>query len=480
VSDGALRMLRISCDGDSWLAIDGDGAQIRLGDVARTETGEMRLPALPAGCAARQLLLPAEWLLCRTFSLPLASPRFIDQEILAQELEEHTAEDAADWWLCWQAGRDGDGVSGVMFGMPESLRCQIDGDALQNDEAEAGEARGADGVSDEAAHTEKGGRPDHDPGEEGGSWSQLQSVGIDLLARLDARLAGERSASERSDFKPTALSDAAGAIALFDADASGLCFGVWQPCAGDGDGFWCGMRRLNLAGQAWQALAEEVMRTLQAMGWRGGDSASDSATVSDIAAGSLPESLADALSERFGAAGWRGERVAVDALPTRHQANLALASVGSADFRHGRWRAATDFGEIRPWYRTLALAGLLALVWIGGQAWQNYQLEQQTRSAQQRVIQAFHQGLPQQRVIIDALAQLRKAAGGSGEAANDSAAAWLRQLDAVAQVYRTHPWRMRELAMRNGRMTMAGQVSDLQAMNAIRAALEQQYFPIHK
>jgi len=111
---------------------------------------------------------------------------------------------------------------------------------------------------------------------------------------------------------------------------------------------------------------------------------------------------------------------------------------------------------------------------MGGMAWQNYQMNHQIEVNQQRIIAAFHKGLPDETVIIDALAQLRKATGnGAGTGGND-AAIWLRQLADINKVYRQIPWQIGELSFNDGRMAMSGQAKDLQTMNRIRKALQQE------
>jgi len=107
--------------------------------------------------------------------------------------------------------------------------------------------------------------------------------------------------------------------------------------------------------------------------------------------------------------------------------------------------------------------------------WQNHRLNVQLEEAQQRIIAAFHTGLPNETVMIDALAQLRKAAGGNstGASAHD-AAVWLQQIVGVHRVYQQIPWKIRELVFRNGEMIMSGTAADLQTMNRIRDALQKQ------
>lgn len=420
----AVSALHVSYDGDSWLAMDADGNYITL----LTEDS-LALPELPDGSLVSTLLLPVESVLCRTFSLPLSHPRFIDQDILAQELEEHTAEQVEDWWLAWQAGHDENGVSGLMFGLPETLRAQVDG---------------------------------------GEVWRQVQTMGVDIWHRLNAQL--RAALASRSD----QLAQAEGSVAVFDVDASGVFFGIWSNASSgkaENNGYWHGMRRLNWSesaevDQPWSAMAENIKRSLQAMGWH--QKVTESGA---IATGRLIPQLLAALALPV----WQGESVEAAHLVSRHHANLALPLTAELNFRHGRWRSQAGFGQLKPWYRSMAIAATLALVWAGGMMWQNYQLETQLAAAQQRVIASFHMGLPNEKVMIDALAQLRKAAGGAvGGQHKNSAMLWLQQVDSVQKAYQQVAWQIKSLSLEHGHISMAGRVNDLQAMNKIREILQQQ------
>ncbi|OIO74700.1 MAG: hypothetical protein AUJ57_01810 [Zetaproteobacteria bacterium CG1_02_53_45] len=405
-------MISVSYDGNSWQAVDGGNSVVTL---AAAEQGQ--LPQLPEGAAIAMLLLPVELLLSRTFSLPLSSSKFIDQEILAQEIEEHTAEQADGWWLSWQAAHDGTGVSGIMFGLPETLRQQIESDE---------------------------------------SWRSTRVIGADTWSRLQAQLPAQP------------MADAGGRVAVFDADSTGLFFGVWSgsESANDANGYWLGMRRLNwqselLSQEQIRAMADNIGRSLHAMGWQGTTAA---------AFGRLPAALHEALALSL----WYGEVMAWSDLPERQTANLALASVSTLNFRHGRWRASSGLGQLKPWYRSMALAAALVVIWMAGMLWQNYQLESQLQAGQQRMIDAFHKGLPQEKVMIDVLAQLRKAAGSGAGDGQQSAVLWLQQLAGINRVYKQTPWEIRELSFQQGKMSMSGQVGDLQSVNRIRQALQQE------
>jgi len=452
------RTLRISFDGDSWQAMDTDGNYFTL----ETED-KLLLPELPDGSMVSNLLMPVESVFSRVFSLPLSSTRFIDQDILAQEMEEYTAEDVADWWLAWQAGYAEDGVAGVMFGLPETVREQID------------------------THP---------------AWQSLQTIGVDILARLSAQFNAEEGAS--LDHRADGMVHGDRPIAVFDVDGSGVFFGVWNGKeANDSGGYWRGMRRLNwsegmLAEVQWPVLAENIKRSLHAMGWqKEGDGGDESKKKNEFAGeftdeftGEFTDKRTDEFTDAVGRllpdlyaalnlTGWQGTLIAPEDLSTRHTENLALSPKAGLNFRHGRWNSRHGFSQLKPWYRSLAIAAALVVVWVAAMLWQNHHLETQLEAAQQHIIQSFHKGLPNEKVMIDALAQLRKAAGGAaggvtgGERGN-SALLWLQEVEGVQRVYQKTPWKIKVLSLDHGKTTMTGSVIDLQSMNKIREALQKE------
>lgn len=399
--------LNVSFDGVSWQAQDAEGNSMPL----PVKEGQW-LPQLPDGNVVESLLLPAEQLLSRTIKLPLPSPRFIDADVLAQELDEYSGEDINKWWLSWQAASDGDLVRGILFGLPRQFRDEIDGSE---------------------------------------AWQQLRFVGADIQVRLNAQL---------SRF----AGDAKGLIAVFDVDCKGLVFGLCRR-SGNDKPVWLGMRRLNLQGQDEQVvtqMADEIRRSLIAMGWH--------AEMELVATGVLESDMHAALllSE------WAGDTLERDELPDRHAASLSAGIRGGLNFRHGRWRARTKNGEgLASWYGTMVLAAALLLVWSVGMIWQNYQLNSQSEQLHAQIIDAFHRGLPNETVIIDPLAQLRKAAGTGGESRSD-ALLWMQQLAGINRVYKHTPWEIRKLSFQDGKITMSGEAKDLQTMNKIRKSLQQE------
>jgi len=405
----------ISYDGSGWQALDTDDRQIPLAVEA-----DSLLPVLPDGYSADRLLLPVEQLLARPFSLPLAHPRFIDAGVLAQELNERTGEKQQDWWLVWQAAKDDDGgVAGLVFGLPEQLRQRINEDQ---------------------------------------QWQRLRSIGVDAWDRLQNQLA--------TCIKHLDVID--GPVAVFDADTDGVFFGLWERAGGKAsDGIWRGMRRLNrdmgiLSEDQCAELAENIKRSLHAMGWE----------ETGAATGRPGAGLMHALELEH----WHGcspEEAADEAdLPGRQAANLALPAHSSLDFRHGQWAARSGAGWIRPWRRSMALAAVIMLVWVLGSAWQVQTMDTQLEQYKERMNAAFHKGLPDETVIIDALAQLRRAAGAGADAGVTTQ--WLSQLNAIGQVYKNTPWMLRELSFQDGVMKVSGKANDLETLNNIRELLQQE------
>jgi len=414
--------LTISYDGAHWQAVDAN-----LNMMVLSVADDAMLPVLPDGAVVTTRLLPIEQLLNRTFSLPFSNPKFIDQEVLAQELEEHSSEESDAWWLSWRAGQHSDGVAGIMIGMPETLRQEI---------------------------------------EVNGAWRDSKIIGPDIWGRLHHQLENYRQAQHTE----TPNDETAETIAVFDTDSTGIFFGVWQ-CANahNKQGYWLAMRRLNwpegrASSEPESSLVENIQYSLQSMG--GLDST--------IAIGRLSRPLHTALN----LSSWHGDLFEADELPSRHDATIAVEATTNLNFRHGRWRSGYQMSQIKPWYRSLALAAALILVWSVAMMWQNHQLEQQVLMHQHRVIDAFHQGLPHEKVIIDALAQLQKAAGQGHNNANDSnnrrtlASQWLQHMQVINSVYQKITWTMHEVTFKDGRMTISGQAKDLQTMNRLQQALQ--------
>jgi len=396
--------LSICFDGQCWLATDVDGDVLCL-----LSDGSSMLPKLPEGYTAFQLLLPVESLLVRVFSSPLQSIRFLDANILAHEVSERSSEASKEWWLSWQAAETDAGISGLLFGLHESLRKAIDEDE---------------------------------------QWQGIEYVGADGWARLQAQL-------QQYHTRPAEdVIQADEPIAVFDADAEGFFFGVWAAHV-------CyGIRRINVSSASdLNDLAEQVRHTLQAMGWVDEEG--------HKAIGSLDCRFSDKLMLQA----WQGESGAELNLPSRNDVTLNCSGKPGLNFRHGIWKSQTHQGWVRPWFRAMAMAAMILLIWIFATGYQIYHMNAELDAYQQRISDAFHQGLPDETVLIDATAQLRRAAGGSG-ASSDSAAVWLDQLSSIHRVFKKSPWNIYELSMQDSGMHMSGSVKNIEALNGLQEALK--------
>ncbi|MBF0281620.1 MAG: hypothetical protein HQM07_03520 [Zetaproteobacteria bacterium] len=245
--------------------------------------------------------------------------------------------------------------------------------------------------------------------------------------------------------------------AIVDADAEGLFLAYFS------EGVCAGIRRLNWSGaegekaRTQSSMVVEMMGSLAAMGYH---------CSQDPLLGRLDEAWVQALTAQ--GAMWQGEVAA--ALPTRHQANLALQldSERSLNLRHGLWRMAKPWNHLRLWRRPLLLVAGFALVWIGSVALHLADLEGRAQQLQQQLVDAFHQGLPHQSVMLDPLAQLQQAAG-SG--ASDRKV--LRQLADLSEIFDQQPWKMQEFSVVEDQMKISGSVEDLKQLEQIRQKLEQ-------
>lgn len=356
------------------------------------------------------VLWPVEQLLVRSFQLPLQNPRLLDASILAQLLEEVSGAQPSGWWLAWHASAVDAGVAGMVFGLPESVR-----QAMQKAPV----------------------------------WRDLPSLRVDAWERLSRHVPADAGAQ---------------VLALVDQDADGLFLGVFAA------GGWQGMRRLN-----WSAVsdvrdkasvASELLMSLQSMagedGWQS-------------MRGCLSASLYAQLS--IEASMWAGTVQADDALPGRHAANLQAMSETSAgvlpalNFRHGTWAPRKPWQHGMVWKRPLQVAMACVLIWLLGSLLQMVRLNAQLSDYQASVMQSFHEGLPNETVVVDPVAQLQRAVG-QGVGSTD-ARAMLRELAALAEVYRRQPWEIGELSLSSGQMQMFGTAANIQQLNAIRSGLQQ-------
>ncbi len=267
-------------------------------------------------------------------------------------------------------------------------------------------------------------------------WQQLTHLGVDLWHRL----------------QQWKHEDAA-AQAIVDEDADGLCLGFHR------QGCWYGMRRLN--GTVDEHLWQEALCSLQAMGF-------------DMAQHTLTGQLSGKSVAHIEAAGgqWQGETL--DELLPRYHASLRTISAGVAksamNFRHGQWAASGSWQAFRPWWRSLALAGCMVLLAVAALLHSNAQLEGRIAAQQARLMTAFHQGLPKETVIIDPLAQLRRA-NAATEQQTDTRLT--HDLQVIASIYRELPWQLQRLSLQRGTMQLSGNIRDIQTLNKLQQQLQQ-------
>jgi len=279
-------------------------------------------------------------------------------------------------------------------------------------------------------------------------WQSADFVGVDLQLRLNAQLGQFAGPLE-------------GWVAVFDSDEQGVIFGVCRTVE-NSEPVWLGVRRLNFAdGLDTTQSAYDIPQTLAAMGWN----------PEHAAAGLLESKLYDALELPQ----WSGQTIAAAELPDRHAANLAVVDYGGLNFRHGSWGArSVSGGGLKAWYQPIALAAAVAVIWVAGMLWQNIQLNNQNEQLQEEIVAAFHKGLPNETVMIDALAQLRKAAGNSSAVTANQTIKMLTQIVVVNRVYVDNPWQMKELSYRDGSMQLSGIAKDLATMSRIQQLLQQE------
>jgi len=224
-------------DHRQWMACCQDERWVWASD----EEAFLPKPELPDGSIIQNIIFPLESLLVRTFQLPLAHPRLIDENILSQEVEDMTGDKADQWWFCWEAGEFEDGVRGLLLGLPMAW--------LQSMQT--------------------------------ADWCEaVPTVTSDAVFRL---MRWNDSADGR--------------IAVLDEDESGLFIGVREKRC------WRGMRRLNGKHHDGMML-EEVLATLKAMGWQEKDPVCGQLSDATLKAcafenwkGSVCDSLPDRLAE---------------------------------------------------------------------------------------------------------------------------------------------------------------------------------------
>lgn len=389
-----------------------DGSFLHLKRSAEEE--EARIPLVPGNGVwealagelpqpPRMLLLPLEHCLQQPFRLPLRHPRFLDAQILGQELNDQSGEDPEAWWLTWHAVAVEDGVEGVLFGLPV--------------------------VGKEALSSLP-------------QWELCQFVGVDGCLRLAHWLPEEEI----------------GPCAVVDADQQGIFVGFYEA------GNWRGIRRINrLPKKGLDDLAEDMFRTLSSMGFAAEQHPVYGRVDKDLLTfveGKMPQ--------------WRGR--VCESLPDRGHATLSLACNKTRrlgpNFRHGQWSPSSQWRRsLAPWRRAIALALVLVFALIGRDLLLLRDLQQREHELQAGIEAAFHRGLPQERVMLDPIAQLRASAEGIQQ--GDP---WLllRQLESIGAVKRRFQnLEIRAIELSDEGMVLSGVAASLSEAARIRDALGQ-------
>jgi len=271
--------------------------------------------------------------------------------------------------------------------------------------------------------------------QESDAWGQVKTIVVDGYERLQA------------------YAELGTASAVVSQDAEGLFFGFF-----DGEA-WRGMRRLNVS--TWQASADmEMIKSLEAMGFD-----AQQQPVIGIASDAIWQHLRDET--------WQTDGEVWESLPTRDEANLALSDALSSrlNFRHGRWSAQQIWQRWSFWQRSVMLMLATLMIWFAGTWYQLNQLDAALKDSQARIVAAFHEGLPQAPVMLDALAQLKQAAGGETSQVDTH---FLSDLEHIGRVYQTQAWQLDALSLREGKTNMTGSVPSLEKLNQIQTALQQQ------
>lgn len=239
------------------------------------------------------------------------------------------------------------------------------------------------------------------------------------------------------------------ACLIVDQDDEGLFFGVYDGQA------WRGMRRLNGdIEECWLQLLHSSM----AMGFD---------TQNDVVCGQVYDVLLAKIKEEK--LPWQGELL--NTQRSRHEANLSISKSSEKNIlnlRHGSWTLRREWDHLHMWKRSAVLASLVLLAWIIGSVVGLQRMDNKIKVYEQRLEAAFHQGLPNEPVMLDPLAQLRQAAGGS--VVGDTT--FLSSLQAVSKVYQVQAWQLKTLEMHDGEMHMRGEVKDIKSLNKMQLSLK--------
>lgn len=268
-------------------------------------------------------------------------------------------------------------------------------------------------------------------------WQQLAHLGVDGWHRLKAHA--------RDD------------CAIIEQDCDGLFLGVYIA------GCWHGMRRIN--GNMDTALWVQVMASLKSMGF-------------DAETHSLCGQIDGTILPHIQAVDWSWQGTLLDALIPRYHANLRCMAEQTPlprttpNFRRGHWAARGSWQAFRPWLRSIVLVAVLGMIMLFAQLQHISDLKKQGQDAESRIVAAFHQGLPDEPVMLDALAQLRQAAGQQGKTAEQSR--FLLDLQAISRSYQQHAWVMKSLVLQRKKMQLAGKIDDVKSLNQLQHTLEKE------
>jgi len=386
--------------------ISWDGATLALKHEGKTtitapeEGGAVYDLLAGENISLSRIYWPIEQLLVRPFSLPLADTRMLDADILSQEVAELTGEEEDNWWLAWRAGKLDSGVAGLVFGLSQNIRREMQ------------------------QHPE---------------WEQCPQLLIDGWERLKEACGGCDN------------------CAVIDEDADGVFFGFVR------NGVWHGLRRINRKFnsdemQSDESVARDILYSWKAMGMD---------VENDPVVGKLGPSLASRMQESF--ANW--DVALREKLLERHAANFEIGEqpAPALNFRHGKWAVRKSWHGFQRWKRPAIMAAGLLLIWMVATTVQIFTIGMRAEKYQGMIEEAFHRGLPKEAVMLDPLAQLRRASGGSEAGGNGSDL--LQQLKLLGEAYRQQDWQLKEISYENGKMVMSGSASDIASLNRIRDRL---------
>jgi len=224
--------------------------------------------------------------------------------------------------------------------------------------------------------------------QEDAHWQSAKAILVDGFERLQRHRCEEQAA------------------AIIDQDTEGLFIGFF-----DGEA-WQGMRRINTVACT-PIVSIELFKSLQAMGFD-----AERHAVTGVADANTWQLFEDKDCDVQGDV--------VEELNSRHTANLELEATSSPlNFRHGRWSAKQAWQRFEFWQRSIFMMLAVACIWYVGTWAKIQQLDHALELNQQRIESAFHQALPNEKVMLDALAQLKQAAGSEDDVGSTFLSIWM-------------------------------------------------------